>query len=551
MLADRASNPLLRDVQRYNPSCLSSISCTPLFSIRVSTGYRDVTSLDDALSGLAKSAAVVFLGTILGRVLSLLGQVLIVRSLPPTSFGHLALAYTVVSMVGSLALLGIHEGVTRLMSGDESPDYRRQVLQSGYAFVLAGGLLVGLVLYVLRFRLGMALNDERLPELLVVFLPYLVAYAAARVSFGGLRAHERPLAATISRDLGPRVVVIVVFLLFAYFNRAFLGAIAYWIATPVIMAVIAGYYLRQELPLRRVVGRLPDRDVVSELWSFSWPLAVGSSFFLLLSNVDVLMIGYFMNPRSVGLYRAIQPLRQITTFVLTSFTFLFLPLATQYYDDRELDALDQFYTISTKWIVTTTFPPVLVFTLFASDVVRVFFTAEYVPAAPALAVLTAGLFVRAIVGPNGDMAKAIDRPKIELYAVAVAVIVDIILNVLLIPRYGIVGAAAGTVVGYGVYNALEVVAIYLTVDSHPFSLDSIKPLLPTIPVALGIRLAVGGIDLSLPMLLGIGVVISVVHLFSMVLTRSLGPEDLRLFERFEERAGVDLGWIKTFIKGYY
>jgi O-antigen/teichoic acid export membrane protein len=510
-----------------------------------------VTSLDDALSGLVKSAAVIFLGTVLGRLLSLLGQVLIVRSLSPTSFGHLALAYTVVSMIGGLALFGIHEGVTRLMSGDQTIDYRRQVLQSGYGFVLVGSLLVAFVLYVLRFRLGGALNDERLPELLVVFLPYLVAYAVARVSFGGLRAYGRPLAATISRDLGPRIVAIGIFVLFASLGRAFFGAIVYWVATPAIMALIAGYYLHRELSLERVLGRRPNRNVVRELWSFSWPLAIGSSFFLLLSNVDVLMIGYFMDPRSVGLYRAIQPLRQITTFVLASFTFLFLPLATQYYDDGNLDALDQFYTISTKWVVTTTFPPVLVFTLFAPDVVRVFFTAEYVPAAPALAVLTAGLFVRAIVGPNGDMAKAIDRPKIELYAVAVAVVVNVVLNALLIPRYGIVGAAVGTVVGYGVYNVLEVAAIYLAVDSHPFSLDSVKPLLPTVLVALGISRVVGGVDLSLLLLLGIGVVISVVHLLSLVLTRSLGPEDLLLFERFEERTGADLGYIKTLLRRYY
>jgi len=510
-----------------------------------------VTSLDDALSGLAKSAAVVFFGTVLGRILSLLGQVLIVRSLPPTVFGHLALAYTVVSMLGGLALLGIHEGVTRLMSGDETLDYRQQVLQSGYGFALVGALLVAVVLYGLRFRLGTALNDEQLPGLLVVFLPYLVAYAIARVSFGALRAHRRPLAATISRDLMPRVVVIITFLVFASLGQTFFGAIIYWVATPAIMALTAGYYLHRELSIGRVVGRLPSRDVIRELWSFSWPLAVGSSFFLLLSNVDVLMIGYFMDPRSVGLYRAIQPLRQITTFVLASFTFLFLPLATQYYDNGELDALDQFYTISTKWVVTATFPPVLVFTLFAPDVVRVFFTAEYVPAAPALAVLTAGLFVRAIVGLNGDMAKAIDRPKIELYAVAIAVAVNVVLNVLLIPEYGIVGAAVGTVVGYGVYNVLEVAAIYLAVESHPFSLDSIKPLLPTLLVALGIRRVAGDVALSLPTLLGIGVVISTVHLLSMVLTRSLGSEDLLLFERFEDRTGVDLGWIKRLIRSCY
>lgn len=510
-----------------------------------------MTSFDDALSGLVKSAAIVFLGSVVGRLLSLLGQVLIVRSLTPTSFGHVALAYTVVSTVGGLGLLGIHEGVTRLMSSEQTPEYRRRVLRSGYGFVLVGSLVIGAVLYAVRFRLGVYLNDDTLPELLVLFLPYLAAYALARVSFGALRAHKRSMAAIVTRDFGPRIGALLVFGLFAYTGRAFFGAVAYWVVTPAIMALLAWYYLHQELSMDRVLRRLPDRETTRELWSFSWPLAIGASFFLMLSNIDVLMIGYFMQPQSVGLYRAIQPLRQITSFVLVAFTFLFLPITTEYYDDGDHDALDRFYTITTKWIVAATFPPVLVFTLFAPDVVQAFFGTEYVPAAPALAVLTAGLFLRAIVGLNGDMTKAIDRPKIELYSVAVAVVINVALNAVLIPRYGIVGAAAGTVIGYAVYNVLEVAAIYWVVESHPFALDNVKPLLPTLLVALGITRLTDSLDLSLPMLVGIGVVISVVHLLSMFLTRSLGREDLLLFERFEERLGIDLGRVKTLLRRYY
>jgi O-antigen/teichoic acid export membrane protein len=500
---------------------------------------------------LVKSAAVILSGSVFGRLLSLLGQVLIVRSLTPTSFGHVALAYTVVSTIGGLALFGIHEGVTRLMSAEQDLDYRRRILRSGYASALVGSLAVATLLYASRVPLGRYLNDKRLPELLVLFLPYLAVYALARVSFGALRAHKRSFAAVVTRDFGPRVGAILLFGLFAYAGEALFGAVVYWVITPTIMALLAGYYLHRELSMRRVLSRLPDRGTTRELWSFSWPLAIGASFFLMLSNVDVLMIGYFMQPQSVGLYRAIQPLRQVTTFVLVAFTFLFLPLATEYYDDGNLDALKRFYTVTTKWVVAATFPPVLVFALFAPDVVRAFFGSEYTSAAPALAVLTAGLFVRAIVGLNGDMTKAIDRPKIELYSVAVAVVINVTLNVIFIPRYGIVGAAAATVIGYTVYNVLEVVAIYLAVGSHPFSLDSLKPLVPTLLFALGIMRLTDRVNISLPVLLGIGVLISIVHLFSMVLTRSLSREDLLLFERFEDRTGLNLEWVKSLLRSYY
>jgi O-antigen/teichoic acid export membrane protein len=172
-------------------------------------------------------------------------------------------------------------------------------------------------------------------------------------------------------------------------------------------------------------------------------------------------------------------------------------------------------------------------------VVRAFFGAAYVPAAPALAVLTAGLFVRALVGLNGDVAKAIDRPKIELRSVAVAVVVDVALNAVLIPRYGIVGAAAATAAGYAVYNLVEVVAIHRAVGSHPFAAATLVPLGPTLVVAVGIdALVVGPVGLS--GLVGIGLVLVVVHLGSMALTGSLDESDRLLARRLDERLGTDL-----------
>ncbi|RLM71605.1 flippase [Halorubrum sp. Atlit-8R] len=510
-----------------------------------------MTSLDDALSSLAKSAAIVFVGSVVGKVLSLIGQVLIVRSLTPASFGHVALAYTVVSTAAGLALLGSDKGVARLMSAKQAVNSRRHVLRAGYTFALIASFGVAITIFIIRFRLATYFNDDHLPTLLVAFLPFFIASNISRVSFSALRAYKRSLEATVARDLGPRIGALLLFGLFVLSGEAFLGAVAYWVTMPIIMVLLTGYYLHRMISLRQVINHLPDQKTISELWSFSWPLAVGSSFLILLSNVDILMIGYFMQPQSVGLYRAIQPLRQITTFVVLGFAFLFLPIATEYYEDNNLDALDRIYTVSTKWIVTATFPPVLLFTLFASDVVRTFFGGEYVPAAPALAVLTAGLFLRAIVGLNGDMTKAINRTRIELYSVVPAVLINIGLNYVLIPKYGIIGAAIGTVVGYGVYNLLELTAIYWAVKIHPFSINNVKPLVPTLLFTLCLRRLIGDNDLSLLLLIMSGTLISVAHLFSVFLTRSLGRADILLLERFEERTGLELKYVKNIIENYY
>ena len=108
--------------------------------------------------------------------------------------------------------------------------------------------------------------------------------------------------------------------------------------------------------------------------------------------------------------------------------------------------------------------------------------------------------------------------------------IDVVLNPHLIPQYGIVGAAVATVVGYVVYNGIEVAAIFRTVGSHTFSTNSLKPLVPTILFAVGLARLTSGTDRTLPILLGIGAIVSVVHLLLTVLTRSLDHADLFLFK---------------------
>lgn len=490
-----------------------------------------MSSALDSLEGLAKSAVVVFVASVIARALGLLGEVLVIRSLTPTAFGIVALAYTAVFTLSRLGLLGIPGAVARLMAAEDRVADQRAVLRSSYAIALGSGATLAVAVYLFRGAVAALMETARLSGLLVLFLPFLVAYPAARVSIAALRSRKQSTLAVVARDLGPRTASLGFFVVFVVFGRPFVGAVAYWVALPVVSVTLAASFLHRELPLGSLIDRRTDGWKVREVWSFSWPLAVGSSLVILMSNLDVLMVGYFLRSDAVGFYRSIQPLRQVTQFVLQSFRFLFLPMATEFYATGKLDELRQFYTVSSKWVAILTLPFVLVFSLFAGDVTRVFFGPEYTPAATALAVLTAGLFFNALVGPNGAMVKAIDSPRTEMYGAFAGVAVNVALNVLLIPRFGIVGAALATVAGFVVYNALEVASIYRATGAHPFSRHSFKPIVVTTGIAVALAWYAGRFDMSLPMLLGVGVTLTGVQGFAVLVTGSLQETDVELMRR--------------------
>ena len=494
-----------------------------------------MTSLSDALTGLAKSAVIIFFGTVIGRVSALLGQIVIVRSLSPSSFGTIALAYTGILTISQFGLLGIPEGITRIISA-EDPNYKQHdILKSGYLIAFGSSIILASIIYILRPRLADLVRNTDITLLITLFLPIILILPISRVSTAALRAQQRSLQVTVTENVVPQFVAVAVFLGFNSFQRPFSGAVAYWLVIPLTSALLALVFLSRNSLTDNFRFCLPKISAVYKLWSFSWPLAVGASLILLMSNLDVLMIGYFLDSEDVGFYRSVQPLRQVTQFVLQSFLFLFLPLATTFYSNNNLEKLRTLYTATSKWAAVLTLPPVLVFSLFAQDVVRVFFGVEYLPGAPALSILTAGLFFNVLVGPNGAMIQALDRPRLEMYAATAALAVNILLNIYLIPLFGIVGAASATVIGYIIFNLLEVSAIYSVSDANPFSLNTLKPLTITTVVGIAIARFTSSFTLNLPALIGIGLLLLVVQAGAITATRSVGEADIFIYQEVMDR----------------
>ncbi|MUV48642.1 flippase [Haloarcula sp. CBA1122] len=495
------------------------------------------------LSKLAKSAAIVLLATIFGNSVGLLAEVIIARSLPPSLYGELTLTYTIVFSLGTIALLGIHQGMTRQISAVETKKCQVQIFYAGFSMVLLSAVAAVGGLYISRGWLANVMSANYLHHHLLLLSPFLFVYPLSRAALATLRAQKRTLPAVIAQQIGGRGIAFVSLLLFILAGREFDGAIVYWVTAPLFALVIALYFIStSELP-RNLFNILPDQETARKLWGFSWPLAIGSGIFLLLNRVDILMIGYFLPSDEVGYYRAVQPLKKIATFALGSFTFLFLPVATEYYTEGDTAGLDQIFTITTKWILLITLPPVLLFALFSGEVIQILFGESYLPAAPVLTILSTGLLFRALSGLDGDMVKAIDRPRIELFSGGLGLVSNIVLNYLLIPVFEISGAAIATVVGYIIYNGVELIWIYRLTGGSPFSVNIAK----YIGAMSALAILVSRIIPSPIGLIGLGCVgISLILLqpVVLILTSSVDEADIDLIEQVETRMGRDLEIVK-------
>ena len=497
------------------------------------------------LSMLLSSATLVAAGQVLYSASKLVERVVIARFLSPSAYGEVDIAVAVATLTVTVGLVGLRQGVPRYVSRFDDVRDVRGTWATGLA--IAGGLGLALTATLLLADLRTvtaALFEEpdsgRLLALFVLSVPFTIGM---QVAVGAIRGLENTRYRTYTRDLlypGLRLAVVVVLL------SAGVGVLA---AGYAYLAAAAVTFLVAHVLLNRLVPLFgPVRTHGRELLVFSVPLVVSTLLSRLLTRTDTLMLGLFRPSYEVGLYGAAYPLAGAMVLVLSSFGFMYLPVASRLDAADKRDEVDAIYTLTTKWIYVLTFPVFLTLVAFPGDVLSATFGAQYAPAAPALAVLAVGFFPRAGFGRSRETASALGFTTYILGTNVVAFALNVALNLVLIPAYGYVGAAVASAASFLALNLLMYAFLRLKVGVSPFARRSARAFLALpaalVPPAVALSNVVSLTVLTLPLFVLAAAAATVVVVAA---TGALQPEDEIPVDFLEDHLGVRVPVIRQFI----
>jgi O-antigen/teichoic acid export membrane protein len=285
-----------------------------------------------------------------------------------------------------------------------------------------------------------------------------------------------------------------------------------------------------------------------EMVLFSAPLLMSTVFAILLTHVDTLLIGFFKSSFDVGLYSAVYPIATGLSVILASFGYLYLPLASRLDANGKIDEINNIYKITTKWIFILTFPVFLLFVLFPKDILEIFFGTEYQQASTALIILSIGFFSNAAYGRNRETLSALGLTKYIFVANMLAFCLNIFLNVILIPKYGINGAAAASAASYLAMNGIVYVFLKLSHDISPYSRSSIKTflILPVLLLPIGISVS-DHVNLSIITIPAFLISIGGIILIIVIITGCLEHDDVVIVESIENILGLRIPYVRSFI----
>lgn len=162
-----------------------------------------------------------------------------------------------------------------------------------------------------------------------------------------------------------------------------------------------------------------------------------------LSKIDVLMIKEYLGYHDVAAYQLSTQISNFLGFFLGTFNIIFAPIISKMYASGDIKELGVLYVKSTRLLSIVVFFIGVIFVYF-SDVILGFFDSSYVYASSSLHVLIISQFIVVLFGSVGYILTMTGSPEKQLKRLIIASLVNIFLNVLLIPRYGIYGASVAT-----------------------------------------------------------------------------------------------------------
>lgn len=405
----------------------------------------------DATKKQIRGSSLLLVGKLLSVGINFGSQVLVVRYLSTADYGAWAYALSVVAFFQNIAVFGLDRAITRFIPiYHEKEEYNKLfgtlILVFGTILLISAAIVV--VFQLAPEQIARLVNEKEHPVQLLLIMIFLVPVDAFDNLLTGLFASFTNPRAIFFRKhlLGPLLklaVVGVLMLTQSDVNFLAKGYIGIYAACVLLYIFLLVRLLRQQGLLEHL--RFNNISMpAKEIFAFTIPLLSSDLVNILTHSADTLLLGYFHNPTEVAKYTVILPAAHFNKLVMTSFALLYTPLAARLFAKNDFQGINDLYWRTAVWLGILTFPIFALTFSMAKPLTDFLYGARYVDSWVYLQLISFGYYFSAALGFNGLTLKVLGKLRYIVIVNVLAVVVNVGVNLILIPQYGALGAAIGT-----------------------------------------------------------------------------------------------------------
>ena len=384
---------------------------------------------------------------------------LVTRLLGVESWGIFVLCLSILNISSIFSRLGVDILVLKLISSaKEGIKEIKDIYYSGLLIVLISSLIVSIILYIFSTDLLFLFSSRTESVNYIIYIclaiPLFSILTLNEQSFRGLKQIG---LFSFFRNTSKMLFGLILLVCFYYFlndKNVMLPFKVFQISLCIAVCISTLMLLKRFNFIDRINLISSNKMLVSSV-----PMMLSSSIMMLMSWVDTLMIGGFIGEYEVGLYNVAVRVALITSITLTAVNSITAPKISETFNSGRIEAFKSVVKESTKTIFLSTLPIIVIIFLFP-DLILSLFGKEFLLAKTSLFILAFSQIINSMSGSVAIILNMTGKEKIFRNIIFVALVINILLNLFLIPKYGIEGAAVASASSLIFWNLYSVYYVY-------------------------------------------------------------------------------------------
>ncbi len=485
----------------------------------------------------ARSGGMQVLTVAAGALLSVT-HVLLARLFGRAVFGSYQASLAILDLVTRGGTGGAGGGMLRYVAAHRArgeEDQVRSAIGTGLRLCLLMSAAAAALLVATAGPLAHIMREPALETALRIVAPAAIATGCMLVLVQASLSAKVTRANFYVRGLGEPVSLLLAGLSAALVGRSLATlAVAHVVAATatLLLAIVAvgRVFGRGEL------GRAMRAPRLAGFIPFSLPLAVGDVLNGVLQRADIILLTMFVGTSAAGVYAASEFITRIIASARSVFDSVAAPVFAEAVSLGQRDRLKQNLVMMNRWVVTVSAPIALTVLVLRRDLLALY-GSDFQAGATTVAILAMSHWVNVSFGLMGWILVGGGRSRLLLQNNIVVAVVNVLLGVTLIPRFGLLGAALAALGSVVLLHTQVLIEVRLWFGIYPFDRTILKPLAAaaaTLAVELALDSHVAPAGLRIPLVVVAGLV-SYVTVLGLL---GLAPEEARLVAGARAKLGA-------------
>lgn len=365
-------------------------------------------------------------------------NVLVARTLGPEIYGKFSYVIGIISLIAILAEFRIQPVLVKeLSSGGEKASHISAALILNTMFSIMGVFLVFLWCYF---------EDDRLVSFALTLCALGYIFNIPRFFRAVFISEEKNSLIAISESISSILVVILMWIAIGYVDWEYLPFLRTLDLLVVSICFLSIYFLKNK---EEALFVFPDKQIIKKLFTLSYPLVLSGVAMLLFQRMDIIMIQNIIGSTQAGYYAAASNYMLLFGLVPMVLAESLGPKLIRQYKNKPI--MMERYVVGIMYIGIFLSIVLLFSGIF---LIPVMYGESFEMSIPAHLVLSICPFFIAAGAVAGQMIVADGRQSKAFWKSIIACLINFVLNLVLIPQYGISGAAVATAIGFFVANLL-------------------------------------------------------------------------------------------------